>query len=236
MPITFRPHHERGKGDHGWLSSRHTFSFADYFDRSHMAFRSLRVLNDDRVAPGRGFGKHPHRDMEIVTWVVEGAIVHEDSMGNRAVLAADHLQRMRAGTGVFHSEWNASDTRPLRFLQMWVLPERQGLSPGYAERSVPAEERAEGWVLALAPDGEGGAVDIAQDARLYLTRLLPGVRRSFSTEPGRGQWLQVISGEVHLGGALLQEGDGVAIEEEEGFEVQGASTADVLLWDLGPVR
>ncbi|HWV39840.1 MAG TPA: pirin family protein [Vulgatibacter sp.] len=220
---------ERGHFDHGWLRTSHTFSFADYYDPAHMGFRALRVINEDRVAPGTGFGCHGHRDMEIVSYVLSGAIEHRDSTGSSGVLRPGELQRMTAGTGVMHSEMNHGDEE-LHFLQIWLLPERAGLEPSYEQRAFPEEERRGAWRLLVSPTGE--ALRIHQDAKIYGTLLAPGERLVHGIAPGRHAWLQVARGAVSLGGVELRAGDGVAVSDEEELEIEALEPAEALLFDL----
>jgi redox-sensitive bicupin YhaK (pirin superfamily) len=228
--LTIRRSQERGLGDHGWLDSRHTFSFADYHDPRFMGFRSLRVINEDRVVPGEGFGTHGHRDMEIISIVLEGAIAHKDSIGTGAVLAPGEVQRMTAGTGVQHSEFNASNTEPLHFLQIWILPSERGLSPGYEQRRFDPAAREGKLQLVASPDRADGSLEIHQDARLYLTNLTPGQVVRHALAPGRGAWVQVIRGAVTLNGKELQAGDGASVENESSISLAGSG--EVLLFDL----
>ncbi len=230
--IKLRPSHERGHFNHGWLDTYHTFSFADYYDPEHMGFRSLRVINEDRVAPGAGFGMHPHRDMEILTYVLEGALEHKDSMGNGSVIRPGQVQRMSAGTGVTHSEYNPSKTEPVHLLQIWVLPERKGLQPSYEEREFPAEERRGQWRLIASRDGREESALWNQDADLYVTLLSAGERVAHRLRPGRHAWAQVARGAITLNGQSLEAGDGAAISEEEAVEAQADEGAEVLLFDL----
>jgi redox-sensitive bicupin YhaK (pirin superfamily) len=227
--ITIRPASERGHFDHGWLDTWHTFSFADYHDARQMGFRSLRVINDDKVAPGMGFGRHPHRDMEIITYVLDGSLEHCDSMGNGSVIRPSDVQRMSAGTGVLHSERNASDEEPLHLLQIWILPERRGIRPGYEEKHFPVAERTGTLRLVASPNGEEGSVVIHQDARLYAG-ILDGetVTHAFGKE--RHGWLHVARGTAELNGTTLQAGDGAAISGEESVTIGGHG--EVLLFDL----
>lgn len=231
--IAIRKAQERGHFNHGWLDTYHTFSFADYYDPAHMGFRSLRVINDDRVAPGEGFGMHGHRDMEIVTYVLDGALAHKDSMGNGSVIRPGNLQRMSAGTGVQHSEFNPSATEPVHLYQIWLLPNRRGLTPSYEEHAVPEFEKQGRFRLVASPDGAEGSLTIHQDARLYLARLAEGDEVSQPLGRGRGAWLQVLRGRVRLGGKDLAEGDGAALSDEEKVSVQAAGEeSEVLLFDL----
>jgi redox-sensitive bicupin YhaK (pirin superfamily) len=232
--ITVRKSNDRGAGRHGWLDSKHTFSFANYYDPAHMGFRSLRVINEDTVAPGRGFGAHQHDNMEIISIVMDGALAHKDSTGGDGVLRRGEVQRMSAGTGVVHSEFNGSGTEPVHFFQIWILPERGGITPGYEQKLFPDEERQDRLRLLVAPRAEDGAVAIHQDARLYSSILAPGARVEHPLAPGRGAWLQVASGSVDVNGVSLNAGDGAAIEEENTLTISGTGSepAEILLFDL----
>jgi quercetin 2,3-dioxygenase len=230
--IRVRKAAERGHFDHGWLDTYHTFSFGDYYDPAHLGFRSLRVINDDRVQPGQGFGMHGHRDMEIVTYVLDGALQHKDSLGNGSIIRAGELQRMTAGTGVRHSEFNPSDKEGVHLYQIWLLPERTGLKPSYEELAVGEEEKQGRFRLVASPDGAAGSLTIAQDARLYLALLPPGQAVAHSIEPGRAAWLQVFRGSVNVLGNDLSAGDGVAVTDENAISVQAAVPSEVLLFDL----
>ncbi len=230
--IRVRKAAERGHFDHGWLDTYHTFSFGDYYDPAQMGFRSLRVMNDDRVAPGVGFPMHGHRDMEIVTYVLEGALEHKDSLGNGSIIRPGNVQRMTAGTGVRHSEFNPSATEPVHLYQIWLLPERSGLTPSYEERAIGADEKRGRLRLVASPDGAEGSLTIHQDARLYLASLTAGEAVSQALKPGRAAWLQVLRGSVSSLGKELSEGDGLAIEEENAVAVHARGPAEVLLFDL----
>jgi len=230
--IRIRKAAQRGHFDHGWLDTYHSFSFGDYYDPAHMGFRSLRVINDDRVHPGQGFGMHGHRDMEIVTYVLEGALEHKDSMGNGSIIKAGQLQRMTAGTGVRHSEFNPSDKEGVHLYQIWLLPKRTGLKPSYEELAVGEEEKQGRFRLVALPDGSDGSLTIHQDARLYLASLLPGQAVTHGIERGRAAWLQVLHGSVKFLGNDLAAGDGAAITEENTVAVQAAVPSEVLLFDL----
>lgn len=232
--IRIRRSDERGHADHGWLDTRHTFSFADYHDPRQMGYRTLRVINDDRVAPGAGFPAHAHRDMEILTWVVEGALEHRDSLGNGSVIRPGDLQRMTAGTGVTHSERNPSPAEETRLLQIWILPERRGLAPGYAQRQFGEGERRNTLRLLASPDGAAGSVDLGQDVRLYGALLDEGAAVRHQASPVRGTWIQIVRGRVRLdGGTELAEGDGAAIEDRPAIELHGvAGESEILLFDL----
>jgi len=230
--ITVQRSEERGHFDHGWLDTRHTFSFADYRDPEHMGFRSLRVLNEDRVRPGQGFGVHGHRDMEILSVVVAGALAHRDSLGTGSTIRPGELQRMTAGTGIRHSEFNASKEEPVHFLQIWILPEREGLEPGYEQRPFGAEDKRGRLRLVASPDGAEGSLTIHQDARVYASLLEPGAEVRHGLGPGRHAWLQVVSGAVQLNSQPLRAGDGAAVSGEASVVVRAAEGSDLLLLDL----
>lgn len=231
--MRIRPAADRGVAEFGWLSSRHTFSFGHYYDPEHLGFGALRVINDDRVQPGRGFGTHPHRDMEIVSIVVEGSLEHKDSLGNGSVIRPGEVQRMTAGTGVQHSEFNPSPGDEVRFLQIWIEPERKGLEPGYEQLAFPFEEMRNAWRLVASHDGRDGSLKVHQDVSLHRAQLTEGARVVRSIGAGRRAWLQIIEGAVEVNGRELAEGDGVALEDPG--EVAGAGVgdwSDVLLFDL----
>jgi redox-sensitive bicupin YhaK (pirin superfamily) len=230
--IQTRRSEERGHANHGWLDSYHTFSFADYQDPKHMGFRSLRVINEDVIAGGGGFGMHPHRDMEIVTFVLSGALRHEDSMGNSAVMKAGDVQRISAGTGILHSEHNASPVDPVHLLQIWILPNRRGVTPRYAE--LPASGRGSAGMpgLLVSPDGVAGSLPIHSDTFLHLLALAAGERRRVSLEPGRHAWIQVASGGIRVNGLDLKSGDGAAVSGEKDLEFESSSDSRVLVFDL----
>jgi len=231
--ITIRRSEERGGGRHGWLDTRHTFSFADYHDPRHMGFRSLRVINEDRVESAAGFPTHPHRDMEILTYVLEGALEHRDSMGNGSVIRPGDVQRMSAGTGVTHSERNPSKTDPVHLLQIWILPERQGLPPGYEQKAFPESEKRGRLRLVASRDGRDGSVTIHQDVDLYAAILARGETVRHALRPGRHAWVQVAAGEVTLNGEWLEAGDGAAVSDEQTIEIASEERgAEVLLFDL----
>ncbi len=231
--IDVRKSEERGVGRHGWLTTRHTFSFANYYDPHQMGFRSLRVINEDEVAPGRGFGAHQHDNMEIISIVMEGALAHRDSTGGEGVLRRGEVQRMSAGTGVVHSEFNGSDSEPVHFFQVWILPEKGGITPGYEQKLFPEEERRRRLRLLVAPGAEDGALNIHQDARLYSAILGDGERVEHQLASGRGAWLQVARGSVDLNGTKLTAGDGAAIEDESALAITATGDAEILLFDLG---
>lgn len=222
---------DRGGFDHGWLDTKHTFSFADYHDPKFMGFRTLRVINEDVVAPGRGFGTHPHRDMEIITYVLEGSLQHRDSMGNGSVIRPGDVQRMSAGTGVLHSEVNASDSEPVHLLQIWILPERRGIVPGYEQQHFDSSELKNRFRLVASPGGAEGSVTIHQDARLFAA-ILDGGPIDHETDPERYGWLQVARGTVSVNGHPLEQGDGVAFHQQSRIELTGEGGAEILLFDL----
>jgi redox-sensitive bicupin YhaK (pirin superfamily) len=223
---------DRGGANHGWLKTQHAFSFADYYDPAHMGFRALRVVNEDWVQPGTGFGTHGHRDMEIITYVLQGALEHRDSMGNGEVLRPGELQHMTAGTGIRHSEFNPSRTEPVHLYQIWLLPDQEGLTPGYAQKSFPEAEKRGRLRLAASPDGAEGSLKIHQDAQVYLALLEDGEAVRHAIRPGRHAWLQVLRGAAGAGGVSLAAGDALAVSDEPGLEVVGAGPAEVLLFDL----
>jgi len=230
--IRVRPANQRGITDWGWLDSRHTFSFADYYDPRNLSFRSLRVINDDRVAPGAGFGTHPHRDMEILTWVVEGAIEHKDSMGNGTIIRPGEMQRMTAGTGITHSEFNPDKTNPLRLLQIWILPERKGLKPGYEQKSFTWSGDGEKLKLVASPGARHGSLAIHQDAEVYAARFTGGDQAELPLPAGRHAWVQVVNGSVQVNSTPLAEGDGAALSEEPAVTLAASTDAEVLVFSL----
>jgi len=230
--ISIRRSEERGRADHGWLDSRHSFSFADYHDPDHMGFGALRVINEDRVAPGAGFGTHPHRDMEILTYVLDGALAHKDSLGSGSVIRPGDVQRMSAGRGIRHSEYNASETEPVHFLQIWILPEARGLEPSYEEKHFAADERRGRLRLLASRDGRDGSLTVHQDVALYGGLLDLGDEVTHRLEPGRRAWLQVARGALALNGHSLEQGDGAAIRDGERLVLHATRPAELLLFDL----
>jgi redox-sensitive bicupin YhaK (pirin superfamily) len=231
--IRHRPAAARGTFDHGWLQTAHTFSFANYRDPAHMGFRSLRVVNEDHIQQGQGFGMHPHRDMEIMTWVLSGALAHEDSMGNGTTIRPGEVQIMSAGTGILHSEHNAH-SGPTHLLQIWLLPDRRGLPPRYAQRALAPAELQNRLLPIAAPPGQEAAVVVHQDALVLATELDPGHAVEHRLKRGRGAWVQVARGSVRLGDLALQQGDGAALEGEDAVRLRaGAEAAQVLVFDLG---
>jgi hypothetical protein len=223
---------ERGHADHGWLNTHHSFSFADYYDPAHMGFRSLRVINDDWIAPGRGFGTHPHRDMEIFSYVLAGALEHKDSMGNGRQLKPGQIQLMSAGRGVTHSEFNPSSKEPLHLLQIWIQPRERGLPPSYTEWHPKPEHEDAAKVLVISPDGRDGSAAIHQDANVYRIRLQPGQTVTHELKAGRGMWLHVAEGAVTLNGVELTTGDGAATEDPGNLTLTATEPTQALLFDL----
>ncbi|MBI4479906.1 MAG: pirin family protein [Acidobacteria bacterium] len=233
--ITLRPSEDRGHTQLGWLDSRHSFSFDQYFDPAHTTFRSLRVINEDWVAPGAGFPMHPHRDMEIITYILEGALEHKDSMGNGSVIRPGEVQRMSAGTGVLHSEFNASQDERVHLLQIWILPEKMHLAPGYEQKTFLKQSLEGSWKLLAARDARHGALTLHQDAELHAARIRSGEQLSYQLRPGRHAWLQIADGALELDGIAVHAGDGAAISAQESFTLRvspAAPTAEVLLFDL----
>lgn len=227
--IKLRPSAERGGADYDWLKTRHTFSFDTYHDPAWMHFRSLRVINEDWVAPGRGFGLHPHRDMEIITYVLEGALEHKDSLGNGSVIRPGDAQRMSAGTGIVHGEANPSPAEPAHLLQIWILPEKRGLTPSYEQKTLPPWQ---GLRLLASPKGGDGALTLHQDAQLWVARLAAGEQAEPALAPGRHAWVQVARGAVELNGEKLNQGDGAGVSEEHSIRLKALEPAEVLVFDL----
>ena len=224
----------RGHADFGWLDSHHSFSFGEYHDPARMGFRTLRVINDDRVAGGGGFPTHPHRDMEIVSYVLEGALEHRDSIGTGSVIRPGDVQRMSAGSGIRHSEFNSSKSEPVHFLQIWILPEKQGIAPGYEQKTFSREEKQNRLRLVAARDGRDGAITLHQDVDLYATLLDAGAEARHAVRPGRGIWVQAAQGGAVVNGVTLTEGDGLALDEIDEVVLTGVEGGgDLLLFDLG---
>ncbi|MBE9040730.1 pirin family protein [Oscillatoriales cyanobacterium LEGE 11467] len=230
--ITLRKSQERGHASYDWLNSYHTFSFANYYDPQHMGFRSLRVINDDRVRGGAGFGTHPHRDMEIISYIVEGALEHQDSMGNRSIIRSGEVQRMTAGTGVTHSEYNHSPTDEVRFLQIWIPPTQKGLAPSYEQRQYSAAEKQGAFRLIVSPDGRDKSLSIHQNICLYSTILKAGETLKHSLFENFESWVQVVNGEMTLNDIEMRTGDGAAIENETQLELTAKQDTEVLLFEL----
>ncbi|MGD8567967.1 MAG: pirin family protein [Gammaproteobacteria bacterium] len=230
--IRIRKGNQRGYADHGWLESRHTFSFAQYHDPEHVGFSVLRVINEDRVAPGAGFPTHGHRDMEIVSYILEGALEHKDNMGNGSIIRPGDVQRMSAGTGVTHSEYNASDSQPVRFLQIWIFPDQRGIQPGYEQKQFGADLAQGKLCLVASPDGRNGSVLIHQDISIYVARLNPNESVTHPLRISRRGWIQVTRGEVAVNNEELAAGDGAAVENEESVKISATDDAEILLFDL----
>jgi hypothetical protein len=230
--IRIRPSQARGHFNHDWLDTYHTFSFGDYFDPDHVNFRALRVMNEDRIAPGQGFGTHGHRDMEIVTYVLSGALAHRDSLGHGEALRPGEFQHMSAGTGIRHSEFNPSQTEPVHLYQIWLLPEKNGLQPSYGQHAFDAAGRRGKWQLTASPDGRDGSLAIRQDARIYLATLDGGEELKYELPTARHAWLQVLRGGVTLNGQPMAEGDGAAVSQESSLAVRAEKPAEIMLFDL----
>jgi quercetin 2,3-dioxygenase len=229
--ITIRKSQDRGHAQHGWLDSYHTFSFADYFDERFMGFHALRVINDDRVWPSKGFGEHPHKDMEILTYVIDGQLQHKDSMGHEAVIKSGDAQKISAGTGIVHSEFNASKQNPVHFLQIWIVPSQKGIPPSYQQMSLTALN-AEGLNLFASPDGGKGTIKIEQDVYIYRGFLLPASRAQQVINPNRAVWIQMVHGETLVNDQLVKAGDGVALEHEVLVTFEPRENVEFLLFDL----
>jgi redox-sensitive bicupin YhaK (pirin superfamily) len=230
--IRLRKSEDRGSANFGWLDTRYTFSFSGYYDPEFTGFRTLRVLNDDRIAPGSGFGEHPHEDMEIITIVLEGALHHRDSTGSESIITPGVVQRMSAGTGIRHSEFNASTTDPLHLLQIWIEPDTKGIRPGYDEKSFEPSDWDNRLGLIASPDGKDGSLLIRQNVAVYATRLSPGRAVEYKPEDGRDQWIQVATGEVRLNDLEMSSGDGAAVSGESVLRLEGVRDALVLVFDL----
>ncbi len=231
--ISVRRADDRGQARFGgWLDSRHTFSFGSYYDPGFMGFGSLRVINDDRVTPGAGFDTHGHRDMEIVTYVLEGALEHKDSLGNGSVIRPGDMQRMRAGTGITHSEFNHSKTEFVHFLQIWIEPDRQGLEPGYEQKTLPLMDRTDRWTILASRDGRDGSVTVHQDIELLGGLLSPGVNLEHGLAEGRITWLHIAEGAATVNGEWVETGDGISFQDEPTVTIEAADTTQVLLFDM----
>ena len=230
--IALRLSNNRGRTKLNWLDSRHTFSFGDYHDPEQMGFSHLRVINEDRVVPGAGFGTHSHRDMEIITYVLEGALAHKDSTGTSSVIRVGDVQRMSAGTGISHSEYNALQSEPVHFLQIWIIPERAGLKPGYEQRAFALDKNRGRWTLVASKQGRDDSVTVHQDVDVFAARFEPGAQATFRLKPSRHGFAQVARGAVTLNGVTLNAGDGAAISQEELMEFKAVEGAEMLLFDL----
>jgi redox-sensitive bicupin YhaK (pirin superfamily) len=230
--LTIRPASERGHAEHGWLDSHHSFSFADYYDPAHMGFRALRVINEDRVAPAKGFGTHPHRDMEIISYVLDGGLAHKDSLGTGSVIKPGDVQRMSAGTGVSHSEFNASPSDPVHFLQIWLVPSQRGIKPSYEQKNFTEADKRGRLRVVASPDAREGSVTIHSDAVLYSGLFDQGESAELVLAAGRHAWVQVARGSVRLNGQELAAGDGAALSDVTKLELEGIERAEVLVFDL----
>ena len=230
--ITLRRANDRGSTKLNWLDSRHTFSFGDYYDRQHMGFRDLRVINEDRVIPGKGFPTHSHRDMEIITYVLEGAVAHHDSTGTSTMIRPGDVQRMSAGTGISHSEYNASQNEPVHFLQIWIVPDETDLAPGYEQKAFSLHKHQGTGTLVASKDGRDGSVTVHQNVDVWVARLSPEEQAVFSLKPNRGAWIQMARGAGMLNGTLLRAGDGAAANQEEFLEIKAVDEAEFLMFDL----
>ena len=230
--IAARPREDRGRTRISWLDSRHTFSFGDYFDEENIGFGTLRVINEDVVSPGAGFGTHSHRDMEILSYVLEGGLEHRDSSGGGGIIRPGEIQFMRAGRGVTHSEYNASKTEPVHFLQIWIVPAERGLDPAYSQKAFDAAKAAAGWALLASSDGRDGSIRLHQDVDLSVARLRAGESRSYALAPSRKAWVQVTRGEVRAGGHGLRAGDGATVSGEAAITLEAEGDAEALLFDL----
>lgn len=230
--LKLRRSEDRGHVDHGWLNARHSFSFGSYHDPEHMGFRALRVINEDVVSPGQGFGTHPHRDMEILTYVIEGALEHKDSMGNGSVIRPGDIQWMSAGTGIMHSEFNPSPDERTHLLQIWVLPDRKNRQPDYAEKHFSRDERRERLRLVASPDGAEGSLTWGQDVRLYASVMSAGSGGNLDLEPGRHAWIQVVSGDLDVAGTHIKSGDALAVSEETKLTITANGESEFLVFDL----
>jgi redox-sensitive bicupin YhaK (pirin superfamily) len=234
--IVTRPANQRGHFNHGWLDTYHTFSFASYYDPKHMGFGTLRVINDDTVAPGQGFGTHGHRDMEIISYVLDGALEHRDSMGSGSVLRPGDVQRMSAGTGVMHSEFNHSSDASVHFLQIWIHPQKKGLAPGYEEKSFPNEDKKGRLRLIASPDARDGSLKIHQDVNVFASILEANDELEYTLQPGRQGWIQIARGRLRLNDVELRKGDGTALNDEPHITLKGIEEVEFLLFDLAKIQ
>lgn len=230
--LTIRKSGERGKANHGWLNSSHSFSFAEYYDPKHMGFRKLRVINEDRIAGGTGFGAHPHNNMEIISYVVKGALEHKDSMGTKAVIKPGEVQRMSAGSGVVHSEYNAQQNEETHFFQIWILPNRMNEGPGYGQKSFETDLNTKKLVHVISPDGKDGSIVIKQDADMYISRLKKGEDLDYQTTPGRGLWIQVVKGHLQIADKEIAAGDALSTEDETSLQFKALEDSEIIIFDL----
>lgn len=230
--LELRKSTDRGFADHGWLKSRHTFSFAEYYDPRHMGFRSLRVINEDRIEGGTGFGSHPHRDMEIISYVVKGALEHKDSTGTKAIIRPGEIQRMSAGAGVVHSEYNANPEEEAHFFQIWIMPKARGGAPGYGQKSFEEDLNSKKMVLVVSEDAREGSIGIKQDADMYISRLKENDEIEFKIRSGRGIWIHLIKGQISIGDKKLSAGDAASFEKEDLLKIKASENSEFLLFDL----
>lgn len=230
--LTIRKSDERGYADHGWLKSRHSFSFAEYYDPKHMGFRRLRVINEDRIAGGTGFGAHPHNNMEIISYVVKGALQHQDSMGTKAVIRPGEVQRMSAGTGVVHSEYNALPNEETHFFQIWIMPNKLNEAPGYGQKSFEAELNSKKLVHVISNDGRDGSISIKQDADMFISRLKFGEELTYEIRAERGVWAQVVKGKLIVGDQEIKAGDAVSAQDEKDLTFKASEDSEIILFDL----
>lgn len=230
--LQVRKSNERGDANHGWLKSKHTFSFADYYDPKHMGFKSLRVINEDRIDGGTGFGKHPHRDLEIISYVVKGALQHEDSMGNKAIIKPGEVQRLSAGTGMLHAEQNKSESEATHFFQIWIVPKTVGGKPTYGQKSFEDDLNSKKLVLVISETGRAGSISIKQDADMYISRLKTDDHIEFNVRSGRGAWVQLVSGEILVNDHKIKAGDSIAVDEAGVLKFTATQASEFLLFDL----
>lgn len=230
--LQLRKSEERGFANHGWLKSRHTFSFAEYYDPKYMGFRALRVINEDRIEGGTGFGSHPHHDMEIISYVVKGVLEHKDSMGTKAIIKSGEVQRMSAGSGVVHSEYNALPNEETHFFQIWIQPNSSGGTPGYGQKSFEADLNSKKLVLVISKDGRDGSIGIKQDADMYISRMKVGDSLEFQVNPTRGTWVQVVKGKLNVNGKDITTGDAVSFEQEPLLKFNANDESEFILFDL----
>lgn len=230
--LTVRKSKERGNADHGWLKSQHTFSFANFYDPNFMGFKSLRVINEDRIIGGRGFGAHSHRDMEIISYVIEGALEHKDSMGTRSIIKPGEVQRMSAGTGVTHSEDNAQKDKETHFFQIWILPNEKNVQPGYGHKSFVDDLNSKKLVHVISPDGKDGTISIKQNADMYISRLKKNEELNFKPTPGRGLWLQLVRGHLQIGDKIIKTGDALFSQDEKDISIKAKEDSELILFDI----
>lgn len=234
--LKIRRSEDRGIAEHGWLKSRHTFSFAEYYDPKHMNFGPLRVINEDRISGGEGFDPHPHRDMEIISYVISGGLSHKDSMGNIAVIRPGEVQRMSAGTGVIHSEYNDQENTETHFFQIWIMPNQRGVAPGYGQKSFEKELNSQKIVHVISPDGKDGSISIHQDADMYISRLAANDSLDFKIEEGKQMWLQLVKGEIEVNGETLKAGDAISATDIKSVDIKSLKDSEMILFKLSPLN